>query len=382
MIEDQFTKEISTLKPWNSLEDPIKVNTIRYNHDYTLLTLGTSKGYRIFLTSNLKMCNQESEINNNFGDIMIAMVYYNSSLVFLLPSASNEKYSNKELIIFDDFYQRTLASFKDKNEEIINFFLSKNVLFIITINRIIVIELFSFKIIETIEKTNFNKKLLSFNFYDNISYTYSNDKTNIYIKQYLNVNYKIQRTKQKIIAPSFGFFQIIQLSPMSDLIAVVSIFGNKIHIYNTETGNLKECIYVGPTIQTMEKVEFSEKKSNYIFLLKNNYFFHVYKLKKCKKGEIGKCICDKYDDNKILNEEIRQPEAKGFMGFMRKSSKNKDIKEAHAFSEYEGRLLFIDFDRNKHKDLIMIKYNGEFIKYHFNKKKSGKISPLLSINWI
>ena len=67
MTEDQFTKEVSTLKPWNNPEDPIKVNTIRYNNDYSLLTLGTSKGYRVFLTSNLKLCSEESEINNNFG---------------------------------------------------------------------------------------------------------------------------------------------------------------------------------------------------------------------------------------------------------------------------------------------------------------------------
>ena len=98
MNEDQFVKEISALKPWNAVEDPIKINTIRYNQDFTLLTLGTSKGYRVFLTSNLKICNEESDINNNFGDIMVAMVYYQSSLVFLLPSIDNEKYSKKEFI--------------------------------------------------------------------------------------------------------------------------------------------------------------------------------------------------------------------------------------------------------------------------------------------
>ena len=208
MTEDQFTKEVSTLKPWNNPEDPIKVNTIRYNNDYSLLTLGTSKGYRVFLTSNLKLCSEESEINNNLGDIMIAMVYYQSTMVFLLPSLYNEKYSKKELIIFDDFYQNKLASYKDKNEEIINFFLSKNILFIITIAKIIVIELFSFKTIDIIEKTNFNKKLLSFNFFDYISYTYSDDKLNLYIKYYQNENYKIITKKQKIIKPDFGFFQI------------------------------------------------------------------------------------------------------------------------------------------------------------------------------
>ena len=117
--------------------------------------------------------------------------------------------------------------------------------------------------------------------------------------------------------------------------------------------------------------------------MKNNYCFNIYKLIKSKKDEIGICTCDKHDDNKIFSGESNQPEeAGGFFGFMRKSSKNKDIKEAHAFSDYDGRLLYFDFDRNNHKDLIMIKFNGQFIKYHFNKKKTGSISPVLSIQWI
>ena len=170
MTEDQFTKEVSTLKPWNNPEDPIKVNTIRYNNDYSLLTLGTSKGYRVFLTSNLKLCSEESEINNNLGDIMIAMVYYQSTMVFLLPSLYNEKYSKKELIIFDDFYQKKIASFKDKSEELLNFFLSKNIVLMITLSKVIVVELYTFKIVDIIDNVNTMNKLLSYNFYDFVAF--------------------------------------------------------------------------------------------------------------------------------------------------------------------------------------------------------------------
>ena len=380
MNDDQFIKEISSIKPWNSKENPITVNSIRYNQDFSLLTLGTSKGYRVFLTSNLKLCNEETEINNNFGNINVAMVYFNSSLIFLLPSKNNEKYSNKELIIFDDFYQTKLASFKDKTEEIYNFFLSKNVLYVITLTRIIIVELFSFKIIEIIENTVYNGKLLSFNYNDYIAFTFNNDKKNIYIQNYNNENYKVMsRMKRTIHSSTFDFIQIFELSPLGDLIGVVSVFGNKMHIYYTKTGKLKECIYLGPIIQTIEKMLFSEKKPNYIFLLKNNNYFYVYKLNKVK-NENPKCICDKYNDNDIFNNP--QKDKAGILGFMRKSSKNKDIKDPHTFSEYEGRILFVDFDRNKHKDLIFINYNGQFIKYHFNKKRSGNISPSITIQWI
>ena len=380
MNDEKFVKEVSSIKPWNSKEDPIKVNSIRYNQDFSLLTLGTSKGYRVFLTSNLKLCNEETEANKYFGNIMIANVYFNSSLMFLLPSKNNEKYSNKELIIFDDFYQAKLASFKVKKEEIYNFYLSKNVLYIITLTRIIIIELFSFKIIEIIENTVCNNKLLSFNYNDYLAFTFNNDKKSIYIHFYNNENYKvISRMKRTIYSSSFDFIQIFQLSPMGDLIGVASVFGNKFHIYYTKTGKLKECFYVGPIIQTIEKMLFSEKKPNYIFLLKNNNYFFVYKLNNLK-NENPKCICDKYKDNEIFNNQ--KNDKAGFLGFMRKSSKNKDIKDPHAYTQYEGRILFVDFDRNKHKDLILINFNGQFIKYYFNKKKSGNISPSLTIQWI
>ena len=372
-------KEISVIKPWNFSENPIKVNSIKYNNDYSLLTLGTSKGYRIFSTSNLTLCNKETEINNNFGDIMIAMVYYNSSLVFLLPSKNNETYSNNELIMFDDYFQIKLASFKDKNEEIKNFFLSKNVIFIITLNKIIVIELFTFKIIEIIEKINFINKLISFNCFDYLCYTFFQNKKTVYIEKYENENYKIVSKINKVIKPSFNFIQIIQISPSGDFIGIVSIFGNKIHIYYTQSGKLKECIYIGPTIQTIEKMFFSEIKPNYLFLLKNFDKFYIYKIGKIE-AENTKCICDKYDDNKIINGEINQGEQS--KNNIRKFPNNKDIKELHAYSLYEGRLLFADFDRNKHKDLIFINHEGKYTRYHLNKKKSGKISPIVSVQWM
>ena len=51
--KDSEFLDLSKLTPWNSREYPVLVNSIRYNQDYSLLTLGTSKGYKIFLTSNL-----------------------------------------------------------------------------------------------------------------------------------------------------------------------------------------------------------------------------------------------------------------------------------------------------------------------------------------
>jgi hypothetical protein len=372
--------EIKNIRPWNDKDDPIKVNTIRYNQDFSLLSLGTSKGYRVFLTSNLKLTHEITEANTNLGDILIAMTYYKSNLVFLLPKKNNEKYSNKELIVFDDFYQNILASFKDKNEGFINFGLSKNTLFIVALSKIIVIELFSFKVIEIIEKINSNNKLISFNYVDYLAYINLENKKEVCVNFYENLNYKLISKSHKKISIPFDYVQIINISPKGNYIGVVSIFGNKIHIYNTQTGKLKECIFTGPTVQTLEKMVFSEKKPNYILLVKNDFKLYVYKI---GKTENSKCICDKYSDkNMIGGESVQEEKNGGFLGFIRKSFKNKDIKEVHSFTEYDGKLIFADFDRNKHKDLFIINHSGLFNNFHFNKKKSGKISSKLSLQWI
>ena len=116
------SNNLSKLKPWNSKESPVVVNSIRYNQDYTILTLGTSKGYKIFLTDDMKTCQEETDVVKNLGDINIAMNYFKSSLVFFLPSKDNQNFTSKEIIVFDDFYQTQIASFKEKKESISNFF--------------------------------------------------------------------------------------------------------------------------------------------------------------------------------------------------------------------------------------------------------------------
>jgi len=380
------SNNLSKLEPWNSKESPVEINSIRYNQDYTILTLGTSKGYKIFLTEDMKVCQEETDVVKNLGDISIAMNYFKSSLVFFLPSKENKNFTNKEIIVFDDFYQTQIASFKEKNESILNFFLSKNVLYVVTLKNIAIVELFTFKVIDIIENINYSYKLLSFNFFDFIAYTKNDNKKIIYINNYLSENYKILSKSKYLINSPYDFIQTFQLSPSGDLLGLVSIYGNKIHIYNTLTGKLKECIFLGSSIQTMEKMTFS-RKENYIFFQRNDSRFYVYKLGKIQV-ENPKCVCDKHDDSKLMSsneEESKRKGSGGFMGFLRNSFKGKDYRDPHIFGEYDGKLLFDDFDlnENKNKHLIMINHKGLLTEYHFNKKKStGNVSPVVSVQWV
>ena len=384
--EKKKEPDLSKLVPWNSNENPLKVNSIRYNQDYSLLVIATSKGYKIFSSLTYKSLEEKNEEINNFDDIHVADTYYSSSIVLLLPSKFNKNYKNNEIIFFDDYFKKKIASFKLKNEYIMNFYTCKNLIIIITINKLIIIELISLKVIDIIEDIAYNDKILSFNSSNNsIAYTKAIDRKTLYINIYKDEKNFITSRKSIKINTNFDFIQIFQFSPSGKYIVVSSIFGNKIHIYNTADGNLKNCFFLGPKIQTFERIFFSEKKPNYLLFIKNDKNLNVYKLGKYKDKEINyKCICNLDNDQDLVNRisQFEEQNQGNSNKINRSLSKNKNIKEPHVFTDFDERLLFGDFDRNKHKDIVLINKKGKLFKYHFNKKKGGKIAPIISVQWI
>ena len=384
--EKKKEPDLSKLVPWNSNENPLKVNSIRYNQDYSLLVIATSKGYKIFSSLTYKSLEEKNEEMNNFDDIHVADTYYSSSIVLLLPSKFNKNYQNNEIIFFDDYFKKKIASFKLKNEYIMNFYTCKNLIIIITINKLIIIELISLKVIDIIEDIAYNDKILSFNSSNNsIAYTKAIDRKTLYINIYKKKKNFITSRKSIKINTNFDFIQIFQFSPSGKYIVVSSIFGNKIHIYNTADGNLKNCFFLGPKIQTFERIFFSEKKPNYLLFIKNDKNLNVYKLGKYKDKEINyKCICNLDNDQDLVNRisQFEEQNQGNSNKINRSLSKNKNIKEPHVFTDFDERLLFGDFDRNKHKDIVLINKKGKLFKYHFNKKQGGKIAPIISVQWI
>ena len=170
--------DFNNFKPWNSTEFPVKINNIRYNQDKTLFTLATSRGYKIFSTNSLSQVHEETEKVRELGDLEIVMTYFSTSLVFLLPTLDNKNYSRKELILFDDYGQKFISKFKSKEGNIINFYVGKNVLFIILEEQIIIIELISLRIIYIIPNIYTDSKLSSFNIYGFVAYINKNEKYN------------------------------------------------------------------------------------------------------------------------------------------------------------------------------------------------------------
>ena len=373
----KVTNDIQNIEPWNSKEFPVKVNNIRYNQNNTLFTLATSRGYKIFSTKNLLQVQEETDIVRDLGDLEIVMTYYESSLVFFIPTVFNDKISKNELIIFDDLYQKKFITFKSKKEKIKNFYVGKHMLFIITNTQIVIIELISFKIVKIIYNIDSDRKILSFNNYGFLAFTKLDDRNKIYIKIF-NVNKnKIESIRNRVIAPNFDSIQSIQLSPSGQLIAISSIFGNKIHVYYVENLILKECFYIGDQINYIHQMNFCFRGECFLLILLNNKFI-IYEMSKILEG-MYKCKCIKHKETDMIKNIIQKKEnEKSLFNFLNKLNEyyfpntNEKIDNPLISLDLKSEILFLDFvalekniNNNEYKELCLIYTNGEYNKYSF-----------------
>ena len=372
----------SKISPWNTGEFPVKVNNIRFNQDNTLLTLATSRGYKIFSAKTLRKVQEETELVRDLGDLKIVMTYYETSIVFFTGKKNNKKITQKELIIFNDFTQKQIGKFESKEENIINFYVSKNAIFIALENNLVILELISLKIINIIENVEINNKLVSFNINNNIAYILQNQPKKIFINKYSFKNNIVSGIEKKYINCSFDWVQFIKLSQSGNFISIVSILGNKIHIYKTSNCSLIKCILIGLRIYNIENVSFisNKQKENYFFVNLNNNTIKIYRLKNIEKNY---CVCDKYLDDDILTNKIKDENSNNFFSNYLFPIKNTDITESHLNINSNNGIIFSEFFVNLFiKSFVVIDNKGFYYIYFFDKEKTSTPIYYAECKWI
>ena len=374
--------DYSKISPWNTGEFPVKVNNIRFNQDNTLLTLATSRGYKIFSAKTLRKVQEETELVRDLGDLKIVMTYYETSIVFFTGKKNNKKITQKELIIFNDFTQKQIGKFESKEENIINFYVSKNAIFIALENNLVILELISLKIINIIENVEINNKLVSFNINNNIAYILQNHPKKIFINNYAFNNNILSGIQKKNINCTFDWIQFIKLSQSGNFISIVSILGNKIHIYKTSNCSLIKCILIGLRIYNIENMSFisNKQKENYFFVNLNNSTIRIYRLKNIEKNY---CVCDKYLDDDILTNKIKDENSNNFFSNYLFPIKNTDIAESHLNINSNNNIIFSEFFVNLFiKSFVVIDNKGFYYIYFFDKEKTSTPIYYAECKWI
>ena len=373
--------DYSKISPWNSGDFPVKVNNIRFNQNNTLITIATSRGYKIFSSKTLRKVQEETELVRDLGDLKIVMTYYESSIVFFTGKKNNKIITQRQFIIFDDYGQKQMGKFESKEENIINFYVSKNAIFIALENNLVILELFSLKIINKIENVEINDKLVSFNVNNSIAYLLQNQKKNIYINKYDFKHNLLSGKESKCINCTFEWVQSLKLSQSGNYIAIVSILGNKIHIYLTSNCSLIKCIFIGKTVFNIQNISFiyNKEKENYFSVNLNSKAIKIYRLDEIQNNY---CICDNHLDDDILNGKVKNERNNNILNYIW-PTKNGDITDYHLNITSHNNIIFSEFFINSlGKSLVIIDDKGFYYIYFFNKEKTKNPIYYAECKWI
>ena len=110
-----------------------KANSIRFNQDYSLFSIGTERGYKIYQTFPMADFYEK----NLLGGISICQMSYNSNFLALVGGGKIPKFTNKKVVIYNDADECIESEYKFTTP-VINVKFKKNLLFIVCEKKIYV----------------------------------------------------------------------------------------------------------------------------------------------------------------------------------------------------------------------------------------------------
>ena len=311
--------------PWNNYL-PVKINKMAYNQDHSLFVLATTRGYRVFDSKTFVSVCKVDDYQELIGDLALAMTLYKSQLIYFVGNDENISYTRTQLVVWDDI-KKVKKSMIFLKEPIITFILTKNILYIMTGNAVMIFDNINFNYIHKIENINMNEKLFSVSHMetnspiavnldsdnDVVAYNTFKNKNVIYIRKYYTVKHKIKYIKKTTIETKFTDIQSILLSRNGSQLVTMNVFGNKMHIYDIDNEcNLRLCLFIGNHISSIENVMISPKKEKYMMLISEGKM-KIFAIKDNFESNF-KCFCDMHDDNELLGVKKNEGH-QSFFGF-------------------------------------------------------------------
>ena len=375
-IQDEEEQDINEGENWKKLPY-LKILSMEYNQNNTLLVLSTNYGYRIFDTlNNFKLVSIVDENQKELGPLKKTKILYKSSLIGFIGARENERFKENTLNIYSDEYQKILSKISF-NQNIKDFYISSSLLFVCFISHIYVFELHSMKFIHNIPHCLFKDKLFSITEdpleeNEDDEFTFNNKVITVaYVSSYQN-DIKTQRyiinknitnfvVKDEVISDFGECPEMIKLFKGFKMI-VISKSGNKLHIYDYVNNSLLYCHNLGKGSLNIQDISFG-LKNKFILIHYNNYQFDLIKIK--KEFERAQCTCGKNSNR---------------YGYKRLNTYDFGFNKAKIENSYcQGELLkgkgvnefCLHFD-SKQKEIINIVDNGgNLTVYQFDRKEKG-----------
>lgn len=375
-MKDDKSKDGENADNWKKIPN-LKIISMNFNQNNTLLVLSTNYGYRILdVLNDFQLISSVDENQKELGPLKIAKILYKSSLIGFIGEKENERFKENNFYFYSDEYKKILSKITF-SQNIKDFYISSSLLFICFVTNIYVFELNSMRYIHNIQHCLYNEKLISI-VEDPLEETedeeyISNNKviTIGYITSYQN-EIRIQRYIINKNIPNF----VVKDSVKSDFndcpemiklikelkIIVVSKNGNKLHIYDYVNNSLLYCLNLGNDNYKINYINLGIK-NKFLMFYYNEYQIDIIKMDKELKKV--KCTCSD-SNNKFIYKRLKT------FDFNSNKSKINNVYSSGTIVNKGKYLEYLcQFDPKK-KDIINVVNNGGFLTvYQFDRKQEG-----------
>ena len=326
-----------------------------------------------------------------FGNVYKPKIFYNSQIISFIIEEIKTFHSKHNIIFNTKAYN--LVLYDIKNYEIIGKITMKKS---IIINDFLITKFFIILMIEEQRKALLFTTS-NFEFFKSLSdvesgtITYSDDfaqsnknniKNNMCILAYkdytnkkiitvLQFNFNEERTKVlgiriKNRELEFNSNNLKYIGIKSSFLIVSSAFGNKVHIYELLSGQLKYCLILGNFPYEIAEIHL-DNKQKIISIITNNKYLKLYKLNKLSK----QCQCYSHRD-----EDISMNEKRGlFDKFIHKIGVRRNdflcrYKINYSEFDMDNNMTLIYFDKNSNDYICIIQLNKNVKILKFDRKKT------------
>ena len=373
-IQDEEEQENIEEDSWVQLPN-LKILSMDYNQNNSLLVLSTNYGYRIFdVLNNFKLISTVDKEQKELGPLKKTKILYKSSLIGFVGARENKRFKENTFYFYSDDYQKILSKISF-NQNIKDFYISSSLLFICFVANIYVFELHSMRYIHCIPHCLFKEKLFSLiedpldegedeEFKNNnkvitVGYvsSYQND---IKIQRYIiNKNIPNYVVKDGLVSDFDDSPDMIKLFKGFKMM-VLSKSGNKLHIYDYVNNSLLYCHNLGNGSLNIKDISFG-LKNKFMMIHYNLYQFDLIKLKKGTEGT--KCTCGKG------NKMYKRLKTYNF-GFRKDKVENAycygNIEKGRGANDFS-----IHFDPKQKEIINIVDNNGYLTVYQFDRKEKG-----------
>lgn len=110
----------------------------------------TNDGYRLYETNNFTLVNDVDDYQNLIGNLKLAIPLFKSRIILFVGKEDNPSFPDTQLVVWDDMRRMKIGMIILK-EKIINFYLTKNAIFIMIKHKMLVFELVTLKYVCSFE---------------------------------------------------------------------------------------------------------------------------------------------------------------------------------------------------------------------------------------